>query len=205
VLKDENMVLLFTPPFDASEMNPGYIKAYPPGVRENGGQYTHGALWLAMAFARIGDGDRSAALLKMLNPIEHAREPEAVGRYAVEPYVVAADVYRLPGRVGQGGWTWYTGAAGWMYRAWIEEVLGIKVSGGKLVIDPVLPSGWDRASIRYRHGKTVYEIAIENPEGVNRGVVWVEMDGQRLEDTAIPLEEELIKHRVRVRLGASPL
>lgn len=205
VLKEEKMVLLFAPPFDTAAMNPGYIKAYPPGVRENGGQYTHGALWLAMAFARIGDGDRSAALLSMLNPIEHAREPEAVGRYAVEPYVVAADVYRLPGRVGQGGWTWYTGAAGWMYRTWIEEVLGMKVSSGKLVIDPVLPSGWDKVSIRYRHGKTVYEIAIENPEGLNRGVAWVEMDGHRLEDTAIPLEEELIKHRVRVRLGASPL
>ena len=201
VLEDDNMVLLFTPPFDTAAIDPGYIKTYPPGVRENGGQYTHGALWLAMAFARIDDGDRSTSLLKMLNPIEHAREPEAVDRYAVEPYVVAADVYRLPGRVGQGGWTWYTGAAGWMYRAWIEEVLGLKVRRGKMIIDPVLPSGWDRANIRYRHGKSVYEIEIENPEGLNRGVAWVEMDGHRLEDNTITIEDELIKHRVRVRIS----
>jgi len=203
VLNKENMVLLFTPPFDTADMNPGYIKAYPPGVRENGGQYTHGALWLAMAFARIGDGDRSAALLKMLNPIEHARETQAVNQYVVEPYVVAADIYRLPDRIGQGGWTWYTGAAGWMYRAWIEEVLGLKVRGGKLIIDPVLPSGWDNVNIRYRHEKAVYEITIENPEGLNRGVAWVEIDGHRLEGPEIQLEEEPIKHRVHVRLGIS--
>ena len=112
---DEKLVLLFTPPFDKTKQSPGYIQAYPPGVRENGGQYTHGALWLAMAFARLGDGERSHSLLSMLNPIEHAREPEDVDRYVVEPYVVAADIYRLPGRVGQGGWTRYTGSAGWMY------------------------------------------------------------------------------------------
>lgn len=205
VLKEENMILLFTPPFDKSPLNPGYIKAYPPGVRENGGQYTHGALWLAMAFARMGDGDRSAELLKMLNPIEHAREPEAVSRYTVEPYVAAADIYRLRDRVGMGGWTWYTGAAGWMYRIWIEELLGLKVSNGILMIDPTLPSAWDMVSIRYRHGKTVYEISIENPDGLNNGVAWVEMDGKRLNSASIPLEEELIKRRVRVRLGAAPL
>lgn len=203
VMNEENLVLLFTPPFDTAAMNPGYIKAYPPGVRENGGQYTHAALWLAMAFARIGDGDRSAALLKMLNPIEHAREPISVGRYTVEPYVVAADIYRLPEKLGQGGWTWYTGAAGWMYRTWIEEMLGLKISNGMLLIDPVLPSEWDKVGIRYRHGKTVYEITIENPEGLNRGVAQVEMDGRLLEDMKIPLEEELIKHRIRVLLGTS--
>jgi len=202
-LKDENMVLLFTPPFDAGPKDPGYIKAYPPGVRENGGQYTHAAVWLAMAFARIGDGNRAASILKMLNPIEHAREPEAVARYAVEPYVVAADVYRLPGRTGRGGWTWYTGAAGWMYRAWIEDVLGIKIAAGKLLFDPVLPSEWDRASVIIRHEEAVYEIEIENPDGVNRGVAWVEMDGQRLKNTEIHLDGELVKHRVRVRMGVS--
>ncbi len=195
-------MLLFTPPFDKTDHNPGYIQAYPPGVRENGGQYTHGALWLAMALARLGDGDRSASLLNLLNPIEHSREPEDVDRYVVEPYVVVADVYRLPGRVGQGGWTWYTGSAGWMYRAWLEEVLGVKVRGNRMLIDPVLPSSWDKVAIRYRHGKALYEIAIENPEGLNRrGVAWVEMDGRRLEDRIVPLEEGLIKHRVRVRLG----
>ena len=152
-----------------------------------------------MAFARLGDGERSHALFSMLNPIEHAREPEDVERYAVEPYVVPADIYRLPGR--QGGWTWYTGSAGWMYRAWLEEVLGVTVCGNTMRIDPVLPSGWDKAVVRYRHGKALYEITIENPDGLNHGVAWVEVDGRRLEDSAIPLEKALIKHRVRVRLG----
>jgi cyclic beta-1,2-glucan synthetase len=201
VPNNEKLVLLFTPPFDKTEKSPGYIQAYPPGVRENGGQYTHGALWLAMAFARLGDGEKSHALLSMLNPIEHAREPEDVARYVVEPYVVAADIYRLPGRVGQGGWTWYTGSAGWMYRAWLEEVLGVKVCGNTMRIDPVLPSSWDKVGVRYRHGKALYEITIENPDGLNGGVAWVEVDGRRLEDSAIALEKALIKHRVRVRLG----
>jgi cyclic beta-1,2-glucan synthetase len=201
VINDEKLVLLFTPAFDKTKQSPGYIHAYPPGVRENGGQYTHGALWLAMAFARLGDGDRSHSLLDMLNPIEVAREPEDVDRYVVEPYVVAADIYRLCDRVGQGGWTWYTGSAGWMYRAWLEEVVGVKVCGNTMWIDPVLPSSWDKVAVRYRHGKALYEITIENPDGLNRGVCWVEMDGRRLEDTAIPLEKDRIKHRVRVQLG----
>ena len=123
VKEDEGLVLLFEPPFDKTLPSPGYIKAYPPGVRENGGQYTHAAVWLAMAMARSGDGTRAAKMLRILNPIEHARNLEAVKRYGIEPYVAAADVYRLPGRIGQGGWSWYTGAAAWTYRAWIEEIL----------------------------------------------------------------------------------
>lgn len=201
VREDEKLVLLFTPPFDTSELTPGYIKGYPPGVRENGGQYTHGALWLAIAYARKGDGERAAHLLRLMNPVEHTREPEDVQRYAVEPYVVAADVYRLPGREGRGGWTWYTGSAGWMYRAWIEEVLGLKVRDGNLTLDPVIPQAWEGFRLRYCHGEAVYEIEVENPDGVNRGVAWVEMDGRRLEEVVIPLEEAAIKHRVRVRMG----
>ena len=141
VRQDEGMVLLFEPPFDKSEPSPGYIKGYPPGVRENGGQYTHAALWMAMAMARKGDGERAVQLLRMLNPIEHARDAEAVWHYGVEPYVVAADVYRLPGRVGQGGWSWYTGSAAWMYRAWIEEVLGLQVQNGQMRVNPGHPGG----------------------------------------------------------------
>ena len=201
VLEDERLVLLFTPPFDKSPVYPGYIKGYPPGVRENGGQYTHGALWLALALARQGQGDRASTLLRFLNPIEHAREPENVARYVVEPYVLAADVYRLDGHIGRGGWTWYTGSASWMYRVWIEEIFGLTVRGERLTVDPVLPSSWERVSVTYRREKAVYEITIENPEGVEKGVAWVEMDGRRLEDRIIPLEEGLIKHRVRVRLG----
>ncbi|MHB1016224.1 MAG: GH36-type glycosyl hydrolase domain-containing protein, partial [Desulfurivibrionaceae bacterium] len=182
VRHDEGLVLLFTPPFDTSEPSPGYIKGYPPGVRENGGQYTHAALWLAMAMARKGDGERAVQMLRMLNPIEHARDAETVWHYGVEPYVVAADVYRLPGRIGQGGWSWYTGAAAWMYRAWVEEVLGLQVQGGEMRVNPVIPAAWPGFSISYRHGETLYAIQVENPHGCQRGVAWVELDGQRLAD-----------------------
>ncbi|GFE56232.1 cyclic beta 1-2 glucan synthetase [Geobacter sp. AOG1] len=201
VREDEGLVLLFEPPFDTSEPSPGYIKGYPPGVRENGGQYTHAALWMAMAMARKGDGGRAVHLLRMLNPIEHARDADAVWHYGIEPYVVAADVYRLPGRVGQGGWSWYTGSAAWMYRAWIEEVLGLQVRGSQMRIHPVIPAAWKGFSLRYRHGETIYAIQVENPHGCQRGVAWVEMDGQRVPGGVITLEQGLVKHRVVVRMG----
>jgi cyclic beta-1,2-glucan synthetase len=204
VREEEGLALLFTPPFDHSTPTPGYIQGYPPGVRENGGQYTHAAVWLAIALARRGDGERAARLLRMLNPIEHSREAPEVAHYAVEPYVVAADVYRTAGQVGRGGWTWYTGSAAWMYRAWVEELLGLRLSGETLQIDPVIPAGWPEYRLRYRHARAVYEIQVENPEGVQRGVAWVEMDGRRLESKLIPLERASVKHRIRVRLG-SPL
>jgi cyclic beta-1,2-glucan synthetase len=201
VLPDDGLVLLFTPPFDHSQPSPGYIKGYPPGVRENGGQYTHAALWLAMAMARKGDGGRAVELLRMINPIEHSRDAEAAWHYGVEPYVVAADVYRLPGRVGQGGWSWYTGSAAWMYRAWVEEVLGLKVAGDWMRINPVIPADWPGFTLRYGHGETIYMVEVENPDGVERGVAWVEMDGQRLAGGVIPLERGLVRHRVVVRMG----
>jgi cyclic beta-1,2-glucan synthetase len=203
VREDEGLVLLLTPPFDRSERSPGYIKGYPPGVRENGGQYTHAALWFAMALARRGDGTRAAKILRILNPIERARDPEAVWRYGLEPYVVAADVYRLPGRIGQGGWSWYTGSAAWMYRAWVEEVLGLKVRGDHLRLDPVIPGWWEGFHLRYHHGEAIYEIQVENSEGCERGVSWVEMDGQRMRDAVIPLDRALVKHRILVHMGKS--
>jgi cyclic beta-1,2-glucan synthetase len=201
VRQDEGLVLLFEPPFDTAQPSPGYIKGYPPGVRENGGQYTHAALWMAMAMARTGDGERAVQLLRMLNPIEHARDAEAVWHYGVEPYVVAADVYRLPGRVGQGGWSWYTGSAAWMYRAWVEEVLGLQVRGDRMEMHPVIPAAWQGFSLRYRHGETVYAIQVENPDGCQQGVAWVEMDGRRVAGGAIPLERDLVQHKVVVRMG----
>ncbi len=201
VHEDEGLVLLFTPPFDTTAPSPGYIQAYPPGVRENGGQYTHAALWLAMAMAHSGDGTRAATLLRMLNPVEQARNPEAVRRYSAEPYVAVADVYRLAGRTGQGGWSWYTGSAAWMYRAWVEEVLGLKVRGDRLELDPVIPAWWSGFRMNYRHGEALYEIRVENPGNFERGISWIEMDGRRLVDCQITLERGLVKHGILLQMG----
>jgi cyclic beta-1,2-glucan synthetase len=203
VLEQEGLVLLFEPPFDAMEPSPGYIKGYPPGVRENGGQYTHAALWLVMALARRGDGERAVKLLRMLNPIERAGNLDSAWHYALEPYAIAADIYRLPGRVGQGGWSWYTGSAAWMYRAWVEGVLGMKIRGDSLRLDPAIPRSWKTFSLSYRRGEAVYEIRVENPEGLERGVAWVEMDGLRQEGGDIPLERTPIRRKILVHMGSS--
>jgi len=156
---------------------------------------------MAMAMARKGDGQRAVKLLRMLNPIEHARDAAAVWHYGVEPYVAAADVYRLPGRIGQGGWSWYTGAAAWMYRAWIEEVMGLQIRGNQMQIHPVIPETWPGFSLRYRHGEAVYEIQVQNPQDEKSGVTLVEMDGKRMIGGLIPLEQGLAKHRVLVIMG----
>jgi cellobiose phosphorylase len=197
----ERMILLFTPPFEQPKRNPGYVSSYPPGVRENGGQYTHAALWVALAAARQRDGDRAVALLRMLNPVEHTHTPEDVDRYKVEPYVVAADVYALEGQVGRGGWTWYTGSSGWMYRVWIEEVLGFRLRGDQLTIDPVLPRDWPTVHISFRYRTAEYLITVENSDGVGSGVLWVEVDGARAAGAPIPLRDDGTRHVVLVRLG----
>ncbi len=201
VRPEEGLVLLFDPPFDTSEPSPGYIRGYPPGVRENGGQYTHAALWYAMALARGGDGERAAALLRLLNPVEKTRNLEAVWRYGVEPYVIAADVYRVPGRIGRGGWSWYTGSAAWMYRAWVEDVLGLQIRGDQMRLEPVIPAWWDGFTLRYRHGEAVYELRVENPDRCERGVARVEMDGQLLERGVIRLEPTRAVHHILVSMG----
>jgi cyclic beta-1,2-glucan synthetase len=170
-------------------------------VRENGGQYTHAAIWVALAFARQGEGDRATALLRMLNPVEHARTPEDVEQYKVEPYVVAADVYALEGQVGRGGWTWYTGSSGWMYRVWIEEILGFKLRGAQLTIDPVLPRDWPGFSVRFRYRTTLHTIVVENPDAVSSGVLWVDVDGERMPENVISLHDDGATHAVIVRLG----
>lgn len=199
----DGLVLLFWPPFDESPVDAGYIKGYPPGVRENGGQYTHAALWLAMAFARRGEGDKAVGILSMLNPVEHARTPDAVERYRVEPYVVAADVYSLEGHVGQGGWTWYTGSAGLMYRVWLEEVLGFSLRGNELRVEPAIPAGWPSFTLRYRFRSSNYEVHVENPDHTSQGVMWIEVDGQRGHGQTIVLKDDGGSHVVVVRLGPS--
>ena len=208
VMEEDKVALLLTPPFDQGDADPGYIKGYPPGIRENGGQYSHAAIWLAKALAMLGDGERAARLLTMMNPINHTLDQNGVKRYRTEPYAVAADVYCTDSQVGRGGWTWYTGASGWMYRVWIEDVLGLKVSGDALTVDPVIPPDWDGFNIRYRRGKSLYNITVENPDNVGRGVVWYELDGQRLPDRMIPIEPVTssleIRHNIIVRMGAGP-
>ena len=203
ILEDEQLALLFTPAFDKTALDPGYIKAYPPGLRENGGQYTHAAAWAVMALAALGEGDKAGALFAMLNPINHTRDRAAVHRYKVEPYVMAGDVYAAPGHVGRGGWTWYTGSAAWMQRAGIESILGLRRKGALLIVDPCIPRAWAGFSVRLRHGASVYDIEVQNPAGVARGVQSAELDGEPLVATPLHLrlKDDGQTHRLTVRLG----
>ena len=197
------LVLLFTPPFDQTAHDPGYIKGYPPGIRENGGQYTHAATWTVIAQAILGNGTRAAKLFSLLNPISHTSTRADVQRYKVEPYVVAADVYSVAPHIGRGGWTWYTGSASWMYRAGLEWILGLRVRAGKLSVTPCIPADWPRFEMVFRHASARYEILVENPDGVSRGVAHVELDGKRLPagETEIALADDSRTHAVRVILG----
>lgn len=196
------ILCLLTPPFNHTQENPGYIKGYPPGVRENGGQYTHGSLWLAMAYARKGDGGKAVELLKMMNPVSHARDKGEMDLYKVEPYVVAADVYDLPKQEGRGGWTWYTGSAGWMYRVWLEEVLGFKLRGSTLRIDCTIPKDWNSFKIRYRYKSSTYNISVENPHHLTRGKTHILLDDLTLETPDIPLDDDGRDHNVRVVISS---
>jgi cyclic beta-1,2-glucan synthetase len=199
---DDRLLPLFSPPFDRTPLDPGYIKGYVPGIRENGGQYTHAAIWSVVAFAMLGEGDKAVDLFNLLSPTYNARRRADVHRYKVEPYAVAADVYSRPPHVGRGGWTWYTGAAGWLYRAGLEWILGFRKQGSALRIDPCIPGSWKRFEIIYRHGHTVYRIAVENPEGVCRGVSRVSLDGTPLPgEGLVPLSDDGREHRVDVVLG----
>ena len=204
IRRGDGLVLLFTPPFDKSALNPGYIKGYAPGVRENGGQYTHGAIWTMIAFALLGDGDRSGELFSLLNPINHASTRAGLHKYKVEPYVAAGDVYAVPPHTGRGGWTWYTGSAGWMYRAGLESILGFKLHGRSFRLEPCVPRWWREFEITYRRGDTTYRIIVENPLAVSRGVASVELDGKIQRDGEIPLVDDRAVHNVRVVLGEAP-
>ena len=205
IRRGDGLVLLFTPPFDKSTLNPGYIKGYVPGVRENGGQYTHAALWTLIAFAALGDGDRAGELFALLNPINHASTRAGMHKYKVEPYVAAGDVYAVWPHTGRGGWTWYTGSAGWMYRAGLESILGFQLHADKLRISPCIPRGWQKYEITYRRGTTPYHITVENPHGVSRGVVEIELDGVAQQTDEITLVDDGRKHTLRVVLGSRPV
>jgi cyclic beta-1,2-glucan synthetase len=202
VRRDYALHLLLTPPFDQAPPDAGYIKGYPPGIRENGGQYTHGAIWSVIAWAMLGEGDKAGELFALLNPINHASTRAGVQRYKVEPYVACGDVYSEPSHLGRGGWTWYTGAAGWMYRAGLEWILGFRLRGQTLLIDPCIPKAWRQFEILFRYHSARYDIAVENPHGVSRGVTRVELDGKLLSGNPIliPLSDDGAIHQVRVRL-----
>ncbi|MFZ0821642.1 MAG: glucoamylase family protein, partial [Candidatus Acidiferrales bacterium] len=188
VRRPDALVLLLTPPFDRTPLDPGYIKGYLPGIRENGGQYTHAAAWAVIAFAALGDGDKAAELFQMLNPINRSNSRAGVQRYKVEPYVVAGDIYSGTPHVGRGGWTWYTGSASWLYRAGMEWILGFRVRGTTLSIDPCIPHAWPGYSMSFRYHSSIYEIKVENPSGVSRGVARAEVDGTSQSGAAnIPL------------------
>ncbi len=200
VRRDLGIIELFTPPFDRSALDPGYIKGYIPGVRENGGHYTHGAVWAVMAFALMGDHRRAWELFNLLNPVHHGGTPAGVETYKVEPYVVAADVYALDPHTGRGGWTWYTGSAGWMYRLLVETLLGVNLEGAQLRLTPRLPPDWPGCRIHYRYRRTVYHIAI-TPQEDAPGVVdrrW--LDGRELAGPLVPLVDDRRDHTVEIRI-----
>lgn len=201
VRRGDGLIIIFTPPFDKSKLEPGYVKGYLPGVRENGGQYTHAALWTVIAFAMLGDGDRAGELFGLLNPINHSSTRAGMHKYKVEPYTAAGDVYAVSPHTGRGGWTWYTGSAGWMYRAALEHLLGFKLSGDRLRIDPCIPRGWREFEIMYRRGNTSYRIRIENPHALARGVASVEFDGVVQKDDLLLLSNDGQTHEVRVMMG----
>jgi cyclic beta-1,2-glucan synthetase len=200
VREDVRILPLLTPPFDKTPNDPGYIKGYLPGVRENGAQYTHAALWAVLATALQGQGDRAFELFQMINPLARTRTPAEVAVYQLEPYVVAADVYTAVGHVGRGGWSWYTGSASWMYRVGLEAILGFHKRGNELFIEPQVPSSWREYHIEYRFGSSRYSITVANPEGTESRRLAITMDGRALDGAAIPLVDDGATHDVRVTL-----
>ena len=203
IRREDRLALLFTPPFNKTTHDPGYIKGYPPGLRENGGQYTHAATWSVMAFAALGEGDKAAELFSLLNPINHSRTPADAYRYKVEPYVACADIYSTTPHVGRGGWTWYTGSAGWLQRAGVESILGLRLRGAFLFVDPCIPKAWDKYEVTVRYRTARYSISVENPAGVSRGVAFAEADGVEISERPllVALLDDGVRHKVNVRLG----
>ena len=202
VREADRLVLLFWPPFDTTLHDPGYVRAYPPGVRENGGQYTHAATWLGFAHAALGEGERAERVFRLLNPALRTHTAEDVVRYRVEPYALAGDIYSCPPFVGRGGWTWYTGAAAWMWRLGIESILGIRMEQGQLHIEPCIPPTWECYEAWIRVGNKCVHVVIENPEHVASGVAAMTLDGHLLDSRRICVDPtQGGVHEVRVRLG----
>jgi cyclic beta-1,2-glucan synthetase len=202
VRDSDRLVLLFWPPFDSTLHDPGYVRAYPPGVRENGGQYTHAATWLGFAHGALGDGERAERIFRLLNPALRVRDGEDAARYRVEPYALAGDVYSCAPWVGRGGWTWYTGAAAWMWRLGVEVILGLKLEDGQLCIAPCIPPSWKGFEAWVQHGKQSFHIVVENPDGVASGVAKMSLDGVTQHSSRLLLDRGAAsKHEVCVRMG----
>lgn len=202
VKHEDHLILLLTPPFDKAQPDPGYIRGYPPGIRENGGQYTHGALWTVMAIATLGDGNLAHALFKGLNPIQHSLTTERALRYKLEPYVVAADIYSEPPYKGRGGWSWYTGSAGWMQRVGTENILGINIQGNALLINPCIPEYWPGFEVTLLWRNTRYIITVRNPDQVSRGVKRITMDNIPIHTTnSVTMKDDNLEHTIEVILG----
>jgi cellobiose phosphorylase len=198
--REHAVVKLFSPPFDKSFPNPGYIKGYVPGVRENGGQYTHAAIWTAIAFALLKDKERAWELLGMINPVHHSDTPEKCATYKVEPFVMAGDVYTSPGLVGRGGWTWYTGSASWMYQLIVKHLLGIRLKVDRIYFDPCLPMSWPAWKLHYRYRETFYHITFIQA-GSSDQVVSVTVDGVEQLEKALRLIDDRVEHSVEVKIG----
>jgi len=200
VRKDKLLIQLLDPPFDTGELNPGYIKGYVPGVRENGGQYTHAAIWLVMAFAAMKNRERAWELFSLINPVNHGNSADLVAVYKAEPYVIAADVYSQPPHTGRGGWTWYTGSAGWMYRLIVEQITGLNREGDRLIIDPCFPITWNNFGVRYRFKDTVYTIRYVNLPG-NENKVSISVDGILQQQNWLQLTDDHTDHQVDVQIS----
>jgi cellobiose phosphorylase len=196
VRRDASLIQLLDPPFDKSPHDPGYIKGYVPGVRENGGQYTHAAIWSTMAFAERGDHERAWELLRMINPLNHTGDATRMDVYKVEPYVISADVYAVEPHTGRGGWSWYTGSAGWMYRLIVESLLGLRMEAGKLRFAPVLPPAWEGFTMEYRHRNTLYRIDLRQRDAGTPSTV--SLDGMAQADGFIPLVDDGVEHSVEL-------
>jgi cellobiose phosphorylase len=201
IMREAGLIKLLTPPFNEGDLEPGYIKSYVPGVRENGGQYTHAAAWVVMAFAMLGEGDKASDLFGLVNPINHTRTHRENAIYKVEPYVMAADVYGDHPHIGRGGWTWYTGSAGWMYKAGVESILGFSKNGDKLIMDPCIPKKWTSYSMKYRYMQTLYEIHVRNPEALSKGISKIYLDGVTLDTREIPLTNDQMTHSIDILMG----
>lgn len=186
--RENGIIKLLDPPFENGILDPGYIKSYLPGTRENGGQYTHSAVWVIIAEALLGFGDKAVEFFKMINPIEHSKTKEGILKYKVEPYVIPADVYGQGNLAGRGGWTWYTGSSSWLYIAGIKYILGLNIENGYIYFNPCIDSSWKEYSIRYNHGNSIYNIRVLNQNGKNTGVEKVLLNGEIVEDKRIKLE-----------------